>query len=103
MALVVLFKYLVVCLSKLFSSIFDFLPLRSTRVCYLVCMDHNAACDHLSRSLTSLVHARSQEELQAVFAGALCYTDLTGARQQSDRCLMRTRANDCSDRSAPPL
>jgi hypothetical protein len=27
----------------------------------------------------SLVHARSQEELESVFAGALCYTDMTGA------------------------
>jgi hypothetical protein len=36
----------------------------------------------------SLVHARSQEELEVVLVGALCYTDLTSARQRSDRCLL---------------
>jgi hypothetical protein len=36
----------------------------------------------------SLVRARSQEELEIVFAGAMCYTGLRGARQQSDRCLL---------------
>jgi hypothetical protein len=36
----------------------------------------------------SLVRARSQEELEVVFACALCYTGLTGARQRSDRCLL---------------
>jgi hypothetical protein len=36
----------------------------------------------------SLVRARSQAEIEAIFAGALCYTGLTGANQQSDRCLL---------------
>jgi hypothetical protein len=35
-----------------------------------------------------LVRARSQEELEVVFAGALCYTGLTGDTHWSDRCLM---------------
>jgi hypothetical protein len=32
----------------------------------------------------SLVRARSQEEIEVVFACALCYTGLIGARQRSD-------------------
>jgi hypothetical protein len=36
----------------------------------------------------SLVRARSQEVLEVVFAGALCYTDLTGGAHRSDRCLL---------------
>jgi hypothetical protein len=34
----------------------------------------------------SLVHARSQEVLEVVFAGALCYIGLTGEAHRSDRC-----------------
>jgi hypothetical protein len=34
----------------------------------------------------SLMHARSQEVLEVVFAGVLCYTGLTGEAHQSDRC-----------------
>jgi hypothetical protein len=36
----------------------------------------------------SLVRARSQEVLEVVFAGALCYTGLTGEGHRSDRCLL---------------
>jgi hypothetical protein len=36
--------------------------------------------------LPSLVHARSQEVLEVVFEGALCYTGLTGDAHRSDRC-----------------
>jgi hypothetical protein len=35
----------------------------------------------------SLVRARSQEVLEVVFAGALCYTGLTGEAYRSDRLL----------------
>jgi hypothetical protein len=35
---------------------------------------------------SSLVRARSQEVLEVVFAGALCYTSLTGEAHLSDRC-----------------
>jgi hypothetical protein len=35
-----------------------------------------------------LVRARSQEVLEVVFAGALCYTGLTGETHRSDRCLL---------------
>jgi hypothetical protein len=35
-----------------------------------------------------LVRARSQEELEVVFAGALCYTGLIGEVHRSDRCLL---------------
>jgi hypothetical protein len=34
----------------------------------------------------SLVRARSQEVLGVIFAGALCYTGLTGEAHWSDRC-----------------
>jgi hypothetical protein len=34
----------------------------------------------------SSVHARSQEVLEVVFAGVLCYTGLTGQAHRSDRC-----------------
>jgi hypothetical protein len=34
----------------------------------------------------SLVHARSQEVLEVVSVGALCYTGLTGEAHRSDRC-----------------
>jgi hypothetical protein len=34
----------------------------------------------------SLVRARSQEVLEVVFAGALCYTGLIGEAHRSDRC-----------------
>jgi hypothetical protein len=34
----------------------------------------------------SSVRARSQEVLEVVFAGALCYTGLTGEAHRSDRC-----------------
>jgi hypothetical protein len=34
---------------------------------------------------TSLSHARSQKELEVVFAGALCYTGLTGDTLESLR------------------
>jgi hypothetical protein len=40
----------------------------------------------------SLVHVRSQEELEAIFAGALSYTGLTGAGQRSDWCQPVSRA-----------
>jgi alcohol dehydrogenase YqhD (iron-dependent ADH family) len=36
----------------------------------------------------SLVRARSQEEIEAIFAGTLCYNGLTSAGQQSDWCLL---------------
>jgi hypothetical protein len=36
----------------------------------------------------SLVRARSQEVLEVVFAGSLCYTGLTGVAHRSDRCHM---------------
>jgi hypothetical protein len=36
----------------------------------------------------SLVHAINQEALEVVFAGALCYTGLTGEAHRSDRCHM---------------
>jgi hypothetical protein len=36
----------------------------------------------------SLVRTRSQEEIEAIFVGALCYTGLTSARQRSDWCLL---------------
>jgi hypothetical protein len=36
----------------------------------------------------SLVRARSQEELEVVLLGALCYTSLTGAWQRSEQCLL---------------
>jgi hypothetical protein len=51
----------------------------------------------------SLVCARSQEEIEFVFAGTLCYTDLTGARQRSDWCLLWSSVRDRSDRSPPPV
>jgi hypothetical protein len=35
-----------------------------------------------------LVRARSQEELEVVFAGALCYTGLAGDTHWSDWCLL---------------
>jgi hypothetical protein len=34
----------------------------------------------------SSVRARSQEVLEVVFAGVLCYTVLTGEARWSDRC-----------------
>jgi hypothetical protein len=34
----------------------------------------------------SLVRTRSQEVLEVVFAGALCYTGLTGEENLSDQC-----------------
>jgi hypothetical protein len=34
----------------------------------------------------SLVRARSQEALEVVFAGSLCYTGLSGEVHRSDRC-----------------
>jgi hypothetical protein len=39
-----------------------------------------------------LVRVRCQEELEAIFAGALCYTDLTGAGQRSNRCPPASRS-----------
>jgi hypothetical protein len=36
----------------------------------------------------SLVPARSQEVLDVVFAGALCYTGLTGEGHRFDRCYL---------------
>jgi hypothetical protein len=36
----------------------------------------------------SLVRARSQEVLEVVFAGSLCYTGLAGEAHRSDRCLL---------------
>jgi hypothetical protein len=39
----------------------------------------------------SLVRARSQEELEAIFAGSLWLTGVTGGRQQSDRCHLMSR------------
>jgi hypothetical protein len=36
----------------------------------------------------SLVRARSQEVLEVVFAGSLCYTGLTGGAHRSDRCYL---------------
>jgi hypothetical protein len=47
----------------------------------------------------NLVRAKSQEELEVVFAGALCYTGLTSARQRSDRCLLWSTVSDRSNRS----
>jgi hypothetical protein len=39
----------------------------------------------------SLVRAKSQEELEVIFADALCYTSLIGARQRSDRWALTTQ------------
>jgi hypothetical protein len=36
----------------------------------------------------SLVRARSQEVLEVVFVGALCYTGLIGVLHRSNRCLL---------------
>jgi hypothetical protein len=36
----------------------------------------------------SSVRARSQEVLEVVFAGALCYTGLTSEAHRSDQCLL---------------
>jgi hypothetical protein len=49
---------------------------------------------------SSLIRATSQEELEVVFAGALCYTGLTGARQRSDQW---SSVRDQSDLSPPPI
>jgi hypothetical protein len=51
----------------------------------------------------SLVRARSQEVLEVVFAGALCYTGLTGEAHQFDRCLLWSPVLNLSDRSSPPV
>jgi hypothetical protein len=40
----------------------------------------------------SLVRARSQEVIEVVFSGALCYTGLTGEAHRSDRCLVKSSA-----------
>jgi hypothetical protein len=36
----------------------------------------------------SLVRVRSEEVLEVIFAGALCYTGLTGEAHRSDRRLL---------------
>jgi hypothetical protein len=48
----------------------------------------------------SLVRAKSQEVLEVVFAGALCYTGLTGVAHRSNRCLLWSPV---LDRSSPPV
>jgi hypothetical protein len=50
----------------------------------------------------SLVRARSQEELEAIFVGSLWRTGLTSVGQRSDQCLLQSRASDRSNRSASP-
>jgi hypothetical protein len=47
----------------------------------------------------SLVRARSQEELEVVFAGALCYIDLTGASCEAQYMTGLTGHHHRSDRS----
>jgi hypothetical protein len=51
----------------------------------------------------SSVCARSQEVLEVVFAGVLCYTGLTGEAHRSDRCHLWSSVPDRSDRSPPPV
>jgi hypothetical protein len=74
-----------------YSCIFDLLPLRSTWVCYLCVL---LVCAGLITLLViiykghspSSVCARSQEVLEVVFAGALCYTGLIVEAHRSDWC-----------------
>jgi hypothetical protein len=62
-----------------FSSIFDLLPLRSTWVVLLVCAGLITLLVIIYKGHSpSMVSAGSQEELEVVFAGALCYTCLIG-------------------------
>jgi hypothetical protein len=48
----------------------------------------------------SSVRARSQEVLEVVFAGVLCYTGLTGEAHWSDRCHLWSSV---PNRSPPPV
>jgi hypothetical protein len=51
----------------------------------------------------SLVRARSQEELEVVFAGSLRVTGRTVEGQRSDQCHLLSNTKDWSDRSAIPV
>jgi hypothetical protein len=51
----------------------------------------------------SLVHARSQEVLEVIFARALCYTGLTGEAHRSDRRHLWSLVLYRSDRLSPPV
>jgi hypothetical protein len=49
---------------------------------------------------SSLVRSRSQEELEADFAGSLWLTGLADGGQWSDRCHLLSSASDRSDQLA---
>jgi hypothetical protein len=51
----------------------------------------------------SLVNAKSQEVLEAIFAGSLWLTGLIGGGRRSDWCHLLSSARDRSDRSASPV
>jgi hypothetical protein len=87
-----------------FSSIFDLLPLRSTWMCYL-CVQGSLSCLLSSTKATHQVWFVLEVKrcLKLFFAGALCYTGLTGEVHQSDWCLMWSPVLDWSDRSSPPV
>jgi hypothetical protein len=65
-------RLIVICLSKLISSIFDLLPFQSTWVCYLCVAGIITLLVIIYQGHSpSLVRSRSQEELEVVFAGSL--------------------------------
>jgi uncharacterized membrane protein HdeD (DUF308 family) len=77
----------VICFSKLFSSIITFASASIYLGVLLVCAGIITLLVFVYKGHTpSSVRARSQEVLEGVFAGVLCYTGLTGEAHRSDRC-----------------
>jgi hypothetical protein len=78
------------CISLWFASLSCFL---AYLICFrfdllecatCVCRAHYLAYDHLQGHSPSLVCARNQEELEAVFEGSMWLTGQTGGGQRSD-------------------
>jgi hypothetical protein len=70
-----------------FSSIITFTSASIYLGVFLVCAGIITLLVFIYKGHTpSLVCARSQEVLEGVFAGVLCYTGLTGEAHRLDRC-----------------